>query len=519
MRNQTPNSSVRGRKLWFGALAGFTLLAVICGTLVLTAGTWLTPIAKREMLAALKRQYRSEVEIGSLDISFSPHPHAKGTGLVFRAVDQVGGPPLITLRGFDADTSWLGLLLAPHRIGKVRLDGLEIHIVRGGPPHERGGPGSAKAAAPDLIFEQVVADGTVLQILPRDTGKQPLIFDIYRLSLTSGGAGLPMHYRAQLHNARPPGTIDANGDFGPWNAADPGETGVTGKYRFAKADLSVFRGISGQLSSDGEFHGKLDRIEVNGETDTPDFEVSVGGHRMRLRTTFSATVDGTNGDTLLHPVNARFGRTTVVAQGGIIGQPGVRGKTVMLDATLQDGDVADVLRLGVKSEPPPMKGRIRFQARIRIPPGPADIPDRLELKGQFAIAGGRFTNADLERKLSTVSERTQGKTDGNGESAALSDFSGTFTLRGGLVTLAGFSFRIPGATVRLDGTYGLKSEALDFRGSVATEVRLSQMTTGVKSVLLRAVDPLFSRNRKGAVIPIHIGGTRSNPSFGLRLGR
>jgi len=496
------------------ALAAAAVVAAICGALVLTAGGWLSPIAKREILRALKQQYRSDVDISSLDVSFLPHPHAIGVGLVFRAKDRAIVPPLFTLRRFEADASWMGLLFSPHRLSFVRLDGLEIHIARGAEQGPKGGAG--KPPAPSLIFEEVVADGTRLEILPLDSNKLPLQFDIYKLSLTSAGAEQPMHYRAQLRNAKPPGIIDANGDFGPWNALDPGQTGVTGKYQFSNADLSVFRGISGRLSSQGEFHGQLGRIEVNGETDTPDFEVSVGGHLMRLRTTFSATVDGTNGDTLLHAVNAHFGRTTAVAQGKIAGEQEVPGKTIMLDVAVQDGDVADVLRMGVKSEPPPMNGRIRFHAKIRIPPGVGDIPDRMELNGQFEIAGGRFTNAKLEHTLSTISERTRGNTDGPVESAA-SDFHGNLVLRNGVVTLTGFSFHIPGATVRLDGTYGLKTEQLNFRGAVTTEVRLSQMTTGLKSKLLRIVDPIFSRHGTGAVIPIHIGGTRSSPTIGLDI--
>jgi hypothetical protein len=521
--NLTPVASPHPRaKLWIFSLVAVVVAAGICGalllTLLLTSGRWLTPIAKREILQALSRQYRSDVDLRSLDLTLFPHPHAVGVGFVFREKDRPGAPPLITLRRFEADASWPGLLFAPHHVGNVRLEGLEIHIARGEEQGRKIGDGS-KQPAPQLVFEEVVADGTRLEILPRAPGKLPLEFDIYKLSMTSAGTGRAMHYRAQLRNAKPPGIIDADGDFGPWNALDPGQTGVTGKYQFSNADLSVFRGISGRLSSTGEFHGQLGRIEVNGETDTPDFEVSVGRHLLHLRTTFSATVDGTNGDTLLHPVKAQFGHTTVMAQGEIVGEQGGKGKTILLDAAVQDGDVADVLRLGVKSEPPPMNGRIRFHAKIRIPPGGGDIPDRMELNGQFEITGGRFTNRTLEQKLSTISERTRGKTDGTAESAAASDFGGKFTLGNGLMTLAGFSFRIPGATVRLDGTYGLKNEQLNFRGTIATEVRLSQMTTGVKSRLLRMVDPIFSRNGTGAVIPIHIGGTRSSPSFGLSIGR
>jgi len=492
------------------------VLAAICGALVLTSGGWLSPIAKREILSALSRQYRSDIDIQSLDLSFLPHPRATGVGLVLREKDHPGIPPLITMQRFEADASWFGLLISPHRIRNLRLEGLEIHIARGQPVTESHTPG--RQPAPLLVFEEIVADGTRLEVLPQSQDKPPLQFDIYKLSMTGAGIDRPMHYQAQLRNAKPPGIIDATGDFGPWNARDPRETAVTGKYRFSNADLAVFKGISGRLSSNGEFHGRLDKIEVSGETDTPDFEVSVGGHLLHLRTNFSATVDGTNGDTLLHPVNAHFGHTTVVAQGEISGEEGVRGKTILLDATVQDGEIADVLRLGVKSEPPPMNGRIRFHAKIRIPPGAGDIPDRMELHGQFEIVGGRFTNPALEQKLSTISERTRGKTEGPVESAS-SDFNGGFVLREGLLTLTGFAFHIPGATVRLDGTYGLKSEELNFHGTVATEVRLSQMTTGVKSLLLKMVDPIFSKNRAGAVIPIHIGGTRSAPKFGLSIGR
>jgi hypothetical protein len=517
VRNPTPVSPPRAvPKVWLVALVAAVVGAAICGGLLFTFGRWLPPIAKREILRALTRQYRSDVDIRSLDLSFFPHPHASGAGLILRAKNQTGEPPLISLRRFEADATWLGLLRSPHHVGNVRLEGLEIHIVRGA-AQSRKGDTAWKPPAPLLVLEQVVADGTLLQILPREPGKQPLQFDIYKLSMTSGGVDRPMHYRAQLRNAKPPGIIDADGDFGPWNASDPGQTAVAGKYLFSDADLGVFKGISGRLSSRGEFHGQLGKVEVNGETDSPDFAVSVGRHLMRLQTTFSATVDGVNGDTLLHPVTARFGRTTVVTQGEVIGENGGHGKTILLDATVQEGDIADVLRLGVKSEPPPMNGRIRFHAKIRLPPGEGDIPNRLELNGQFQIAGGRFTNAALEQKLSTISERTRGNTDGHGESAAASDFHGNFALRGGLLTLTGFSFHIPGATVRLDGSYGLETEQLSFHGTVATEVRLSQMTTGVKSKLLKAVDPLFSRNRAGAVIPIHIGGTRSSPSFGLDI--
>ncbi|MND06052.1 hypothetical protein D3C83_271980 [compost metagenome] len=52
-----------------------------------------------------------------------------------------------------------------------------------------------------------------------------------------------------------------------------------------------------------------------------------------------------------------------------------------------------------------------------------------------------------------------------------------------------------------------------------TDVKVSQMTTGFKSFLLKAVDPFFGREGGGAAIPIKVTGTRDAPSFGLDAGR
>jgi hypothetical protein len=41
------------------------------------------------------------------------------------------------------------------------------------------------------------------------------------------------------------------------------------------------------------------------------------------------------------------------------------------------------------------------------------------------------------------------------------------------------------------------------------------MMTGWKSILLRPVDPFFSKHGAGTEVPIKITGTRSEPKFGL----
>jgi hypothetical protein len=57
------------------------------------------------------------------------------------------------------------------------------------------------------------------------------------------------------------------------------------------------------------------------------------------------------------------------------------------------------------------------------------------------------------------------------------------------------------------------------RGTLKLDAKLSQTTTGIKSFLLKAIDPLFKKKDAGAVIPIKVTGTRSQPSFGLDVAR
>jgi hypothetical protein len=93
--------------------------------------------------------------------------------------------------------------------------------------------------------------------------------------------------------------------------------------------------------------------------------------------------------------------------------------------------------------------------------------------------------------------------------------SGPFTLKNTAMTFPRLTFGVPGATVRLSGRYHMRRETLDFMGTLSMQATVSQTVTGFKRWLLKPVDPLFSRDGMGTVLPIRIGGTRSDPAFAL----
>jgi hypothetical protein len=292
---------------------------------------------------------------------------------------------------------------------------------------------------------------------------------------------------------------------------------VAGSFNFEKADLAVFKGIGGTLASHGSFAGTLDQLEATGETDTPDFTIKVGGHPFPLHVKYTALIDGTNGDTHLKNIDAWFLSSFLHAVGAVLDGPkGEHGRTVSLDVTMDKSRIEDIMRMAVKSPTPPMKGALKMTTKFLLPPGESDVVERLQLDGQFLIGQATFTNYDVQGKIEELSKRGRAQAAADTREHVVSNFGGRFKLANGRLALPELAFSVPGAAVQLAGAYGLTSEAMDFTGKLLLDAKISQTVTGFKSVLLKAVDPLFKqKDGSGSVIPIRIGGTRKAPEFGL----
>jgi len=501
---------------WLMGLAALLLLIAAIG--FVWASVRLKPLLRERLITAIRQHYRREIEVKDLTLSVLPRFGATIEGLIIYQKDRTELHPMVEVQRLTVSATLRGMLSEPLQIQRVVLEGLRINV----PPkqHDSTKPKELKRYPPRFVINEVVADGTFLQILPKKPGKDPLTFDISKLTLHSAGTTESMDFRATLTNPKPPGNIQSSGQFGPWENDEPSLTPVSGGYTFHDADLSDFRGLAGTLSSKGKYHGILERIEVNGTTDTPDFTLKISGHPVHLKTQFHAVVDGTDGDTYLQPVNAQFRRSAIVARGGIYGKAGQKGKTVSLAVTVSNSRVEDFLWLTVKSPQPLMTGSIAFDATFELPPGNRDIFEKLQLDGKFRVASARFTRFKVQDKVDELSQRASGKLgDQVADNRNASDLRGRFELRDGVIDFTNLSFLVPGAKVRLDGSYGLQNEQLGFAGTLQTQAKVSEMTTGVKSFLLKFADPLFKRNGAGAVIPIKIGGTREQPEFGLDLGR
>ena len=479
-------------------------LVVIAVVGVIVTGIHLSsPYLHKKVVEMLGEKFHADVELKDFHVYLFPGARIEGSGLVLRHEGRTDVPPMISIGEFSAEAGILGLLWKPWKIGQVKLKGLIIQIP---PKGERRKQDWSKVRDVPVLIGEIVSDDAELRLLPKSADKDPHVFAIHRLVMHSVGLDRPAKFTAQLTNAVPPGEIETMGSFGPWSPDDPGQTPLAAEYTFDKADLGVFKGISGILSSTGKFGGVLENIEVEGKTSTPDFTVTIGGHPLDLETVFSATVDGTNGNTLLHPVTAHLLNTVIVAQGGVVKSKDNKGKEITLD----------LLRLAVKTTQPPLTGAVNFHTKFDLPPGEGDLADRLNLNGKFDVKQAQFTSPEVTAKIETLSRKGQGQPENKDAGSSVSQLKGNFVLDNGVITFRGLTFSVTGAEVALNGKYGLDKEDLDFYGKLRMQAKISQTTTGAKSFMLKAVDPFFRKNGQ-TELPIKITGQRDHPSFGLDL--
>jgi len=460
------------------------------------------------VLQDLREASDSQLQVRSFHRTYFPFPGCVLEGVVF-IHDPAMSTPLIAIEKVTVRGTYLGLL--SKRVSRITAEGMHVTI-------PAFGTSTAFHTTPSKItVDEIVADGAVVEFDFHRPGKKPLRFDVREASLRDVGWKGPLTYRLKVHNPEPPGEVATEGQFGVWDRNDPGKTTISGEYTFEHADLSVYHGIAGMLSSQGKFGGTLSHIDISGKTDTPDFEVKSGGHPMRLTTDFTAYVDAIHGDTFLQRVDSDFWKTRIVAEGSIAKTQGGKGKTALIDLRSSNARIEDLLRMFVKAERPPMSGSVTLQGRAEIPPGKEEFLKKVKLRGSFGIAGGTFSKPSTQKGVNKLSAGARGEKDPPDPETVLTDLTGRVDLHDGISSFPDLSFGVPGADARMHGTYNLIDQKIDLRGQLQVDSKISNTTSGAKSFFLKVMEPFFKKKKKGEIVPVRISGTYEHPSFGLSL--
>lgn len=539
-------SSLRSKRFWIwtAGVAGLIVVSLVVAGIILSRK--FEPYIREQTVLYLEKRFESKAELKSLKVSMpmkSPlqvllnkgrgaKVRVEGVGISLRHHGRTDVPPMFSMDGFHFEIDLPTIWERPARVPIVRLNGLSLNIppkgdrpsLTGGMEEQDADQGGMRSdpkppsGTPSVIIDEILADGARLAMMPRDPAKAPLVFEIRKLRLTSAGPQVAMRYDAEVVNAKPPGLVKAQGSFGPWASGEPSLSPLSGDYTFHDADLGVFKGIAGTLSSKGSFRGLLGGFVVDGVTETPNFRLTSSGNPVPLKTEFHAIVDGTNGNTLLQPVIATLGSTRFHCQGGVVRGKDDAGKTVVLDVVMQQGRIDDLLRLAMKGGKSFLRGGVGLKMKFELPPGKGEIADRLNISGDFSLNDARFTSRTVQDKIDSFSRAGQGRPKDEAIDEVPSNIEGTFKLAGGVIRFSSLQFTTPGAEVALRGRFRFSDESLAFRGKLRLDAKVSQTQSGWKRYVLKPVDPFFSKEGAGTLVAIQISGSRNDPQFGLDRG-
>lgn len=501
------------RRRWFLAAAIVVFVALLIGGIILTFH-W--PFSSQKVMQAVQEDWPGKISVQHFDRTYFPHPGCILDGVTLTRGAHDSGPPLVAIRKVTIKANYHDMFFRPGYVSSIVLEGLKISVPAEQPEGSAARPNQGSdASSYSVRLGEVVTKDATLEIATKDDG--PLKFDIHELILRSVSSKGPMSYDLAMHNPEPPGEIRSRGKLGPWDNDHLDSIPLSGNYTFDKADLGVYGGISGILSGLGEFQGRLGKIETQGTTEIPNFEVTHSHHSVTLKTKYVATVDGTGGDTILHSVDGTFLHTSVHVEGAVASKLGTPGKTTTLNLTVRDGRIDDVLRLFVQEPKPPLAGSTSFHVRAIWPSGHQSFLKRVVMQGDFAIESARWENPDRQANLNDLSKRASGYKKDAATPDVTADLRGNVQMKDAIATFKDTVCRIPGAEATLNGTYNLENTKIDFHGSLKTDAALSKETTGAKAILLKPLDPLFKRKRAGAVVPVALTGTYHDPHFGISL--
>ncbi len=495
------------KRRWAPIGVSLFVLLMAAGT-IFAIRSW--PFTRGRVIQALQESTSSKVELSSFKRLYFPHFGCMIEGLVFHRDSDPHGVPLATVHRLTISANLFGLLRK--QISEIRAEGAYVVVPAFGTG--RGWP--IQATSSRIVVDSFIANGATIDFTSQEKSKPPVRFFIRESVLHGLGSGHSIEFHTSLRNPQPPGEVQAQGNLGPWVQGDPGRTPLQCSYSFQHADLSVFGGITGMLSSDGVVSGKLERLLVQGDITVPDFGLRRSGHSEPLNAQFRASVNGANGDVILEEVRSQLARTEILSHGTIASRAGQEGKFATIDSIVREGHVEDLLYLFARAPQSPLRGIISFEARTELPPGASPFLQKVTLQGNFGIADSQPTRTKTRDDLDKLSAEARGEKPDLPQEDVLSNLQGRVISYDGIAHFSQLSFRLPGAHAKLSGTYDLLSERIDMQGILSMQAKLSQASSGIKSFLLKVVDPFLKKNhRGGAKVHLRIGGTYEHPSYGV----
>lgn len=515
-------ASLSARGVGRGLRDGRLPVAGVCVVVAVLLAGWYEanrhwPYRYRNVEPLLQKTFASQVRIERYHRTYFPHPGFVAQGITLKRNTAPDLPPVGSADELMVQGTWSDLLALRRRVELVGVKGMHIVIPPvGSRAHDEDFPpgSSGDFAGPTTTIGELHLVAATLDLM-RNGGTR-LSFPIHDLKIHNVRRGQVVSYVVDMENAKPSGRIQATGSFGPLVPENLGGTPLSGRFSFSEVRLEEIGKLHGRLSSEGRFSGTLASIEAEATSVTPDFAVGKG-RPARVEGSAQGTVDGLNGDVVLHRVELKTGATVVEAAGSVRGSP----KVTEMEIHVEKGRAEDLLGPFLKKRPP-IVGLVWVQSHAHLDPegGGLKFLQRLHMDGSFRVPAERLTDPHTESALTAFSERAQGGRETTAEASAdpgadrVSSLDGRATMRNGVLSTRHLHFELPGARADLGGTYDLRNGAAHLVGELTMAADLSHAATGWKSVVLKPLVPFFRKKTAGAVVTIAVTGVPGHYKVG-----
>lgn len=499
--------------------ARLTLIGVLAlGLVGLHLMFFFWPFRYRQVHPLLEKVFRSEVDVKTYYRTYFPHPGFVAEDITFYRHGDTHIPPLATLKRMTVSGTWSGLILHPHTLYLIRLEGVHVQIPPPG-TKARGTDFDGAMISPSehkLKIQTIVADHTVLDFLRH--GQDPMRFLFSQLQVHDVESKRPLTFFAKIGIPGPQGMVESSGQMGPFDLNHYGVTPLRGTYSLENADLSLVDGVSGHMAANGQYGGTVANLAVSGKACIPDFRAG-SAHTVRFDADYNVTVTGTNGDVQIHNATVKTGQSVISASGSVTGSP----RKVSVNVVTKNSPAEELLDIVQKSQPA-VTGRVSLQASADFLVGPEPFLRRLGLKGEVSVDQMQFVKPDTRQKVDAFSARVRKDPAGDPKKDAPGDPPGVkatawtqTTFQHGMAYFPDIHASLPGAQAELHGTFNLLDYQIHLTGNVALEKGVSHAVTGWKSWLLKPLSPFFKKKDAGAVVPIAVTGTAQQPKVGQDL--
>jgi hypothetical protein len=485
---------------------GVLLVALLAVGLPLANEHW--PYRYRNVKPLLESVLASKLQIKKYHRTYFPRLGFVASGLTLTRTVAPNLPPVGTAKALIVQGSWADLLLLRNRVQLVDIVGLKVVVPPVGSVANKAdfpAGSSADFAGPTTAVEKFHLRDAELDIQRVHGGVYA--FPIHDLVIRNLEKGHEISYAVDMENAKPSGRILSKGKFGPLMPKNLGATALEGKFEFAPVDLSDVGNVAGTLSAKGKFSGTLDSVEARADVGVPDFAVGKG-RATPLTAHVQGTVNGLNGNVVLHAVDMKLGESDVHAAGTIASATD-EPKVTTLDVTVQRGRVQDMLQPFLHGKIP-VVGVVALHGHVVVDGarGGEKFLRRLHVVGGFDVPQERLTDKATEQSLSGFSQRAQGvkQNDVDGDADVVSSLNGNVRMEDGVLTAQQLQFGVAGADAAMHGTFDFKNHQVDMVGKLRMDTDITHVTSGFKSFLLLPLVPFTKKKHAGAVIPIAVTG-------------